>query len=678
MPAAARKAAPANAPRPAAARRRATTAPAAALRQTAPPATLKATAKAAPKTAPKAAPKTAPQATPKTAGRAAAVEYTVSAASLGGHRWAVQLRIARPAASQRVSLPVWIPGSYLVREFARHLNHLQASQGGRPCPVRQADKSHWDIDCDPGQPLLLHYEVYAFDNSVRTAWLDAQRGFFNGTSLLLRVHGQQQARHALTILPVAEAPGWRLATAMTPARVDARGFGRYLADGYDELVDHPVEMGQFWQGSFSACGVPHRFVVAGAPPAFDGQRLLRDAQKICEAAIRFWHPRGKPPFGRYLFMLNAVHDGYGGLEHRASTALICARRDLPRLDSPADAAQVGDGYLTLLGLVSHEYFHAWNVKRLRPAEFAQFDYQRENHTRLLWFFEGFTSYYDDLLLRRAGLIDDAAYLKLLAKTINQVQQTPGRQVQSVAQASFDAWLRYYRPDENTPNSTVSYYAKGALLALCLDLTLRREGHATLDEVMRALWIRCHGGPLREEDLAAVLAALGQRPFAQELAAWVHGKADLPWQDLLTAHGVQAQQQPATQAQTLGLRVQESGGGITLKTVLADGPAARAGMAAGDEWLGVELPANAVPKPATRRKAGAASAPAADATANAAAWRITRLDDLPLYAGAARQVIALLARDRRLLRLPLELPPATGGDWQLTPATPARPGAWPAR
>ncbi|GAB1381983.1 hypothetical protein MASR1M50_03020 [Burkholderiales bacterium] len=239
---------------------------------------------------------------------------------------------------------------------------------------------------------------------------------------------------------------------MTPVQVDARGFGRYRADDYDELVDHPVELGTFWSGHFKAGGVPHRFVVAGAPAAFDGERLLRDTQKICETAIRLWHGAKAPPHRRYLFMLNAVGDGYGGLEHRASTALICGRHELPRHDSPASAAQVGDGYVTLLGLISHEYFHAWNVKRLKPAEFAPYDFTRENYTRLLWFFEGFTSYYDDLLLRRAGLLDDAAYLKLLTKTINQVQQAPGRHVQSVAQASFDAWVRYYRPDENTPTA----------------------------------------------------------------------------------------------------------------------------------------------------------------------------------------------------------------------------------
>ena len=280
-------------------------------------------------------------------------------------------------------------------------------------------------------------------------------------------------------------------------------------------MDCPFELGDFWQGQFKAAGVPHRLVVAGAPASFDSARLLEDTRAICEAEIRFWHGAGKPPHKSYVFMLNVVDDNYGGLEHRNSTALICGRRDLPRLGD----AKTPEGYTTLLGLISHEYFHTWNVKRLRPAEFGRYHYDAEQYTRLLWFFEGFTSYYDDLLLRRAGLLDNAGYVKLLNKGINQLLQTPGRQVQSVADASLDAWVKYYRQDENTANATVSYYGKGALVALCLDLTLRREGRTNLDDVMRALWHRCAAGPMSEGDVAAVLAELGGRSFAPELADW---------------------------------------------------------------------------------------------------------------------------------------------------------------
>ena len=578
------------------------------------------------------------------ASRVASVHYRVEAADLHAHLYRVTLHVAQPAAQQLLSLPVWIPGSYLVREFSKNLQRLSAKQEGRAVTVHQLDKCTWQAQCVAGSPLVVTYEVYAFDNSVRTAWLDSQRGFFNATSLCLRVRGLEGMVHSLELAPVKGKPQWKAATGLAGWRINKRGFGIYLATDYDELADGPVEIGDFWDAEFKACGVPHRIVINGAPAAFDGEKLVRDMQKICETAIRFWHDRKKPPFKYYLFMLNAVDDGYGGLEHRNSTALIASRRDLPRVGETRQP----EGYVTLMGLISHEYFHAWNVKRLRPGEFAHYDYARENYTQLLWFFEGFTSYYDDLLLRRAGVIDDTAYLKLLNKTANQVLQAPGREVQSVAQASFDAWVKYYRQDENTPNATISYYTKGALVALCFDLTLRHEGHASLDDAMRALWARCAGGPMTEADFAAVLKEVGGRSFSRELASWVHGTKELPLPTLLPTQGIQIMDEPAQWQQRLGLRASEANGSVTLKTVLRGGPAEQAGMAAGDEWIGVG--------------------------AGGQMWRIAKVDDLPVYAGAHRKVTALVARDRRLLQLELQLP-AASTTWRLALRDAARAQSW---
>ena len=573
------------------------------------------------------------------------LHYRIEPADLHAHLFHVTLTIAQPAAQQRVALPVWIPGSYMVREFAKNLQNLRATQGRRSVPLQQLDKATWQVDAAPGKPLVLSYAVYALDNSVRTAWLDASRGFFNGTSLCLQVAGQETLPHALELMSTRATATWHVATGLPAVATNTRGFGSYMADDYDALVDHPFELGHFWSGEFKACGVPHRFVVAGAAPSFDGARLLADTQKICEAEIRFWHPRGKPPHTNYVFMLNAVDDGYGGLEHRNSTALICTRRDLPRVGDKRSS----EGYTTLLGLISHEYFHTWNVKRLKPAAFAQFDYSRENYTHQLWFFEGFTSYYDDLLLRRAGLLDDAAYLRLLNKTINQVDQTPGRLVQSVAESSFDAWVKYYRQDENTPNATVSYYTKGALVALCLDLTLRAEGTTDLDEVMRSLFKRCKGGPMSEADLLDVLQLLAGRSLAPELAQWVHSTDTLPLQPLLERHGVAVHADPSHMAQRLGLRVAEAGN-IVVKTVLRGGAAEKAGFCAGDEWLGVELPGE---------REG---------------WRLQKLDDLALYAGSQLRMTALVSRDKRLLRLPLVLPEGVT-TWRLAARDAAALTAW---
>ena len=543
------------------------------------------------------------------------IHYRIELHDLHAHQYRVTLTVPQPAAEQRVSLPVWIPGSYMVREFGRHLSKLEARQGRKAVPLQQLDKTTWQAACTGRAALTLCYLVYAFDTSVRTAFLDASRGFFNGTSLCLRVEGREGEPHGLMLdtLP----PGWSAATAMP-----GDGGTGFIAADYDELVDHPFELGRFWRGTFDAAGVAHEFIVAGAWPGLDGERLLDDTRRICETQIAFWHgqPKAKPPFERYVFLLNAREDGYGGLEHRASTALIGARGDLPRQGQGA----ASDGYRTLLGLISHEYFHSWNVKRLKPRELTRIDYTRENHTPLLWFFEGFTAYYDDLLLLRAGLIDPARYLNLIAKTINGLATTPGRKVQSVAQASFDAWVKHYRSDENTPNASVSYYAKGSLVALALDLTLRRERRGTLDDVMRRLWQGSGGGPIGEHDIAAALREVGRRGYDKELAAWVHGTGDLPLAALIEAAGVAQRHGPATFSAGLGLRLSEGAlSGVHVKSVLAGGAAARAGVSAGDELLAVD------------------------------GWRIRRLDDAQQWLAAGQAFDLLLARDQRMLSLSVQ-------------------------
>jgi predicted metalloprotease with PDZ domain len=571
------------------------------------------------------------------------IRYVVDVGATHRHSFSVELRIERPDSAQRLSLPAWIPGSYLVREFARHLSGLTAEQGGAALPLEQLDKATWLARGSAGVPLVVRYQVYAFDTSVRAAFLDVSRGFFNGTGVCLRVEGKEGEPHVLALrgLPA----GWDVATTLEPR--PGGSAHEFVAADYDTLVDHPVELGRFWRGRFDAAGVPHEFVVAGALPDFDGERLLADTKRVCEAEIAFWHGSDRAPFERYLFMLNALEDGRGGLEHRSSTALVAPRRDLPRrvAAEPAKAAptktETSDGYVGVLGLIAHEYFHAWNVKRLKPREFATFDYAGENYTRLLWFFEGFTSYYDDLFVLRAGLIDAPRYLKLLATTISSVQASPGRLVQSVAEASFDAWVKYYRADENTPNSTISYYAKGSLVALAFDLTLRSEGKGSLDDVMRLLWQKSGGGPIDEADIAAALEAVGGRSFEREMAAWVHGTDELPLPALLQRFAVEVEAQPATLAQRLGVRVSESAlTGVKVSHVLRDGAGERAGIAPGDELIGID------------------------------GWRLRRLDDASRVLAQEGTTTLLVGRDQRLLSLPVaigSLAAADAGVSQLKPA-----------
>ena len=558
------------------------------------------------------------------------IDYRIDIGQPQTHRFQLTLKLAQPGRQVRVSLPVWIPGSYLVREFARHLLNLRARQGGQACAITQEDKATWLIDCPGRGALTVDYEVYANDTSVRTAFLDQRRGFFNGTSVFLRVQGREDEAHRVRIGSLPK--GWEVATALPTVQADARGQGHYEATGYDALVDHPVELGIFWRGRFTARGVPHELVVTGAADDADLPRLMADTQRLCEAQIAFWHGRRKPAFGRYVFLLNVVEDGYGGLEHRDSTALICARRDLPRQGQPSTA----EAYTTLLGLISHEYFHTWNVKRLKPREFAPYDYTRENYTRMLWFFEGFTSYYDDLFLLRTQRVDMAQYLKLLGKPVNQVLATPGRFTQSVAQASFDAWTRYYRPDENTANATVSYYTKGSLVALALDLALRlgppRADGAppSLDGVMRRLWAL--QAPITEADVAQALADEATAPppdagsWAELLTRWVHGTKDLPLPALLADFGVQWTARDGSAAQQLGLRAQETPGGLKVQAVMHGSPAEQAGLSAGDELIALDQ------------------------------WRLRRAEDLGIWRRPGHAQTLLACRDQRLLRL--TLPAAT--------------------
>ena len=523
------------------------------------------------------------------------IHYRIEVADAAAHQFKVTLTIADPAPVQQLSLPVWIPGSYMVREFSRHLSLLDARQGAQPRPLMQLAKDRWSVATSGRAALVVTYFVYAFDPSVRTAWLGDDRGFFNTTSLCLAVDGRTAEPHRVELhrLPA----GWDVATGMTRIDPGAKAAGKargakavpartqvFESADYDEMADHPFELGPFWRGEFTSGGVVHEFVVAGAWPQFDGERLLADTKRICDEEIRFWHEGGKPPFSRYVFMLYATDDGYGGLEHRASTALIAARKDLPRQGVPGSS----DGYVTLLGLISHEYFHTWNVKRLKPAEFLPYDYAQENYTQLLWFFEGFTSYYDDLFLLGAGLIDGARYVKLVGRAMNGVRQSPGQHVQSVAEASFDAWIKYYRADENTPNSTVSYYTKGSLVALRLDLALRAGGKTTLDDVMRALWREAPGGAVTEELILKTVARLGGKAAAAELREWVHQRGELDVLPALARVGVEPEHEALTLATELGLRVAEGPvTGVQVKSVLAGGAGAAAGLSAGDEILAVD-------------------------------------------------------------------------------------------
>jgi len=560
------------------------------------------------------------------------IRYTIAPTAPEAHVFTVTVTVDSPdPQGQRFSLPAWIPGSYMIREFARNIVRIEASSGDRPVRLTKVDKDTWWATPCSG-PLTVSYDVYAWDLSVRAAHLDATHGFFNGTSVFLRVDGADDQRCLIDIQPPAGDAGvsnpgsWRVATALREAtgRIQGKagakryGFGWYEAANYDELIDHPVEMGTFALVSFEACGAQHDAVFTGRVPNLDLERIARDFQRICEAQIRLFEPQtATAPFldsnRRYVFMTMVTTDGYGGLEHRASTALMCARGDLP----VTGRDETTEGYRTFLGLVSHEYFHTWNVKRIKPATFVPYALDREVHTPLLWLFEGFTSYYDDLMLVRSGLISEAQYLEMVAKTWNGVLRGSGRLKQSVAESSFDAWTKYYRQDENAPNAIVSYYTKGSLVALALDLTIRTQtdGESSLDDVMRALWVT-YGrdfyatGHTQRGVTEAGLTALMEEVTGLRLRTLVRqlteGRDDPPLPALFKAMGVSATRKAAETALALGVKSGAENGFVKLQQVFDGSPAQRAGLSAGDLIVavdGLRVPAGQLDKTLARHRAG---------------------------------------------------------------------------
>ena len=522
------------------------------------------------------------------------IRYAVTPADPQAHLFTVACTVPEPdPAGQAFSLPSWIRGSYLVRDFAKHVVSVRAESGGAPVTVERVDKR--TLRCAPcAAALTLEYTVYAFDESVRKAYLDGRRGFFNGSSLFFAPAGHTPRPVEIELRrPPAPAAGWRVATAMAPHATDAAGFGLYRAANYEEALDHPFELGEFQRLDFDVDGIPHSFVLSGRCEP-DADRLVRDATRICHAQRELFGQ--EPALDRYLFLTRVVGSGYGGLEHRASAALVCSRNDLPR----AGMNGLSREYRAFLGLVSHEYFHLWNVKRITPERFAGSDLGAEADTGDLWHYEGVTSYYDDLSLLRAGVIEPAAYLDLLAETATRLQRTPGRHVHTLAEASFEAWLKYYQPDENTPNATVSYYVKGALAALCLDLHLRLNSTVTLDAVIRELWRRHgrEGRPVPERGLEQVAAELSRLPLAPQFDAWIRSTQELPLAELLAEFGVEARLRAAlgdadpggrvggkAQGATLGLRLR--GADTTIAHVLAGGPAQRAGLSGGDVLVALD-------------------------------------------------------------------------------------------
>ncbi len=527
--------------------------------------------------------------------------YSIRAVDPAAHLFEVRVTVANPdPAGQVFAMPAWIPGSYMIRDYARHVVGIRAEADGVGIAVTKLDKSRWQT-APSDRAVSLVLEIYAHDDSVRGAHLDTTHAYFNGPCVFPAVAGQENAECQLEIdaVDLAEAKTWRVATSMNRAGAEPYSFGSYIADDYAELIDHPVEIGNLLIGEFEAGGIPHVIVIRGNTKA-DMARLCHDFETLCSFHMQML---GKPrDLDRYVFLLHAPGSGYGGLEHRRSSSLVSSRDSLPIRGDEG----ISPEYRTLLGLVSHEYFHLWNVKRMKPAMFTPYDLSTETHTELLWVFEGITSYYDDLALVRSGLIPAAEYLELLGRTITRVNRGQGRRRQSVAESSFDAWTKFYKQDANAANAIVSYYAKGALIALALDLKLRSEteGRVSLDDVMRACWAKWGetGEGMTEHGLEEVAADVSGLDLGDFFDASIRGTGELALEHLLREHGVEyclrksrgrkdkggttadANKLPAV---WLGANLTSRGGKAVFASLANGGPAERAGVSPGDELVAID-------------------------------------------------------------------------------------------
>lgn len=396
------------------------------------------------------------------------VHYVVSMPRPHSHLFEVEAHFPATGELLSATLPVWTPGSYLVREYARHLQDVTAERDGRAIPVTRPDKRTFQVESG-GKPVTLRYRVYANELTVRTSHLDGTHGYFNGATLFLYTEETRSLPHRVKVV----APeGWTPFCSLPGP--DAETF---TALNYDELLDSPFEVGPHTPLTFTAHGVPHQVVVWGEPRP-DPERLGADLKRVCETEARLF--RGLP-LTKYVFFIYLTDKGRGGLEHKSCSALL-----FPRFGFNSTK-----GWEDFLTLAAHEYFHLWNVKRIKPRAFVPFDYAKENYTQLLWAFEGVTSYYDTLLVRRAGLMPPSRYLTRLGESLTALEATPGRRTQTLVDASLAAWIKHYRPDENSINSAISYYLKGEVVALLLDLHIRKATAdvKSLDDVMRLLWSR---------------------------------------------------------------------------------------------------------------------------------------------------------------------------------------------
>ena len=499
------------------------------------------------------------------------LHYQVAMPQPESHLFEVTLAITGWRSPElNLRMPVWTPGSYLVREYARHLQDFSAIGSGQPLLWQKEAKNRWQIKTAGHSSLTIRYRVFANELSVRTNHLDSTHGYFNGAALFFFIPGFE--RHPVQVTVVPPRPDWQVTTALPEVPDQAHTFE---ATDFDHLVDSPFEVGIHQVHDFVVLGKPHRLAIWGQGNA-DAQRIIQDTQKVIEAEAELF---GGLPYDRYLFLLHLSAQGFGGLEHKDSCSL----------NYPRFGFRVEEKYQRFIQLVAHEFFHLWNVKRIRPKALEVFDYEAENYTPSLWFSEGVTSFYDLLIPLRAGIYDAKTYLHHLGKNISRYLSIPGRHVQPLRESSFDAWIKLYRRDANSDNSQISYYLKGELVALLLDLLIRQRhnNQRSLDQVLVQLWEQFGKDEVgfTPQQLQAIIEDVAGTDLTDFFVAYLDRTDELPLNDYLAPFGLRLTAEK-TNTSYLGARVESDAGRAVIKYIETGSPAQQAGLDADDELLAI--------------------------------------------------------------------------------------------
>lgn len=501
------------------------------------------------------------------------ISYRVSMSKPWTHLLEVEMRLKwdRAPARAELKMPVWTPGSYLIREYARHVQDFAAqNNAGQKLTWEKVNKNTWHIDTGGSQEIVVRYRVYSNELTVRTNELNDEHAFWNNAALLLFPAGHLNAKSTITVVPFGN---WKVATGLPAVAGQANTF---RADNFDILYDSPFEVSDYREIKFEVRGKPHRYVVTGEGN-YDLKKMAEDTAKIAEEGYKIF---GELPFDDYTFIVNLR--GGGGLEHLNSTALQWNRFGF----------KPQSRYNGFLALVAHEYFHLWNVKRIRPDALGPFDYENENYTKLLWVAEGTTAYYEGLLLRRAGLISDRDMLDSKATMIEQLQSRPGRFETSLEEASLDAWIKYYRQDENAVNNQISYYDKGEIVNMMLDITIRTasNGAKSLDDVMRYLYDEFYkeNRNFTPADFQKASELAAGRSLDDFFSKYVRGEAEIDFSGILQGVGLQLRGETIGAGRAyIGADLVEENNRLTIRSLPADTPAYEQGLNTGDQIVAID-------------------------------------------------------------------------------------------